>query len=62
MDIEQLPYITEEVINGVLHYREGDAGDWKEYSKEELTEMYMLEQESFNKYFDRVNEVADMFA
>jgi hypothetical protein len=51
IEIEHLDYHEDKVINGVLHYRDGAS--WKEYSKEELTEMYMIEQESFDKYIDR---------
>lgn len=50
IEIEQLDYHEDKVINGVLHYRDGSA--WVEYSKAELTEMYMIEQEAFDKYID----------
>lgn len=52
MDAEQLEYEQDKVINGVLHYLDGDQ--WIEYSKEELTEKLLEEQDFFNEYVDRV--------
>lgn len=46
MDIEQLPFTEEKVINRVLHYRENE-GEWIPYTAEELTEMYMFEMQMF---------------
>ena len=48
--IEQLEYHEDKVINGILHYRDGS--EWKEYSKSELTEMYLREQEWFENHLD----------
>jgi hypothetical protein len=52
MDAEQLEYEQDKVINGVLHYLDGDQ--WVEYSKEELTEKLLEEQDFFNEYVDLV--------
>ena len=41
-----LPFTEEKVISGVLHWRENE-GDWTAYTVQELTEMYMFEQECF---------------
>ena len=48
IEIEHLDYHEDKVINGVLHYRDGS--EWKEYSKRELTEMYLDEQKAFDGY------------
>ena len=50
IEIEQLDYHEDKVINGVLHYRDGS--EWKEYSKQELTEMYLDEQNHFYNLVD----------
>jgi hypothetical protein len=50
IEIEHLDYHEDKVINGILHYRDGAS--WKEYSKEELTEMYLDEQKAFDGYID----------
>jgi hypothetical protein len=47
IEIEHLDYHEDKVINGILHYRDGAS--WKEYSKQELTEKYLEEQELFLK-------------
>ena len=51
MEAEQLEYEQDKVIKGVLHYLVGDH--WVEYSKEELTEKLLEEQDFFNEYVDR---------
>ena len=51
IEIEQLDYHEDKVINGILHYRDGAS--WKEYSKQELTEMYMIEQSTLDRYIDK---------
>lgn len=43
MIAEQLPYIEDEVINGVLCYTL-DGETWMEYTKEQLTQMFLFEQ------------------
>lgn len=51
IEIEHLDYHEDKVINGVLHYRDGAS--WTEYSKRELTEMYLYEQETVDAILDR---------
>jgi hypothetical protein len=51
IEIEHLDYHEDKVINGILHYRDGAS--WKEYSKEELTEMYLDEQKALDDYIHR---------
>lgn len=52
VDIEELDYQPEDkVINGILNYWFHDQ--WHEYTKEELTDMYMSEVEFFEEYVDR---------
>jgi len=41
-----LPFTEERVIGGVLHWRE-DGGQWTAYTVQELTEMYLFEQDCF---------------
>lgn len=50
IEIEQLDYHEDKVINGILHYRDGS--EWKEYSKRELTEMFLTEQGAFDEYIN----------
>ena len=50
IEIEHLDYHEDKVINGILHYRDGAS--WKEYSKQELTEMYMREQKALDGYIE----------
>lgn len=59
IEIEQLEYTEDKVINGVLHYLHGTT--WKEYSKKELTEMFLSEQGAFDEYIERVHGIADSF-
>ena len=54
IEIEHLDYHEDKVINGILHYRDGAS--WKEYSKQELTEMYLFEQEALDAYAERTLE------
>lgn len=64
MEIEICDYREDKVINGVLCYAVvplGCAPDssnvkWIEYTKEELTDMYLGEQEAFDAYIDRIIE------
>jgi len=44
--VMDLPFTEERTINGVLHWREND-GDWTAYTAQELTQMYLQEQEYF---------------
>jgi hypothetical protein len=46
--IEQLEYHEDKVINGILHYLDG--AEWREYSKEELTRMFLEEEEAFEEH------------
>lgn len=54
MEIEVCDYREDKVINGVLCYSKN--GEWVEYTKEELTDMYLGEQEAFDAYIDRIIE------
>lgn len=54
MEIEICDYHEDKVVNGVLcHYFDGE---WVEYSKQELTDMYLGEQEAFDAYINRIIE------
>lgn len=52
MQVEQCDYREDKIINGVLCF--SLDGEWIEYSKAELTEMYMFEQGCFDSYIDGV--------
>lgn len=52
MEIEILDYREDKVIQGILCYALN--GEWVEYSKAELTEMFISEQNVFASYVDRV--------
>lgn len=52
MKMEICDYVEDQVVNGVLCYAKD--GKWIEYTKEELTRLLQLEQDSFNSYIDSV--------
>lgn len=52
VDIEILDYREDKIVNGVLCFALN--GEWVEYSKAELTEMFLNEQNVFSSYVDRV--------
>ena len=52
--IEQCDYQEDKVINGTLHY--WFESGWVEYSKIELTQMLIAEQDSFSEYVNQTYE------
>ena len=41
-----LPFTEEKIIGGVLHWRDNE-GPWTPYTIQELTQMYIFEQDCF---------------
>ena len=51
VELEQLGYEEDRVLNGVLHYLY--EGEWVEYTNVELTEMLIAEQDFFIELCNR---------
>lgn len=45
-------YKQEKIIDGVLHYKNTPDGEWKEYSKEQLTERVIKYKNALTKIRD----------
>jgi hypothetical protein len=54
--IEQLEYHEDKVINGILHYLDG--AEWREYSKQELTQKFVDERDGYDNYINEQLELA----
>jgi len=52
MRVEICEYVEDQVVNGVLCFAKD--GEWIEYTKEELTQKLVFEQDCFNSYIDSV--------
>lgn len=60
MEIEICDYHEDKVVNGVLCYLQD--GEWIEYTKRELTDMFLCEQDAFDDYINRIIEGGDVIA